>query len=202
MRHGMKVVALAALLALSACGKGTPAADTKEAAKEEAPGITLTAEQSQGLGLQTARLAAADYRGQITGYGMVMAFDAIAQSDADIASAEAVAAQSQAAAAQSSQQAPQPLQSPSLGLLFHAAEDRGQQRLCAGRRLGVAHAQIARDGLQAARLGKDVGEVHGVRRVRAPWRSRRRLSPPQWRRRGPARTHTSGWWRSLGGSPP
>ena len=99
MRHGMKVVALAALLALSACGKGTPAADTKEAAKEEAPGITLTAEQSQGLGLQTARLAAADYRGQITGYGMVMAFDAIAQSDADIASAEAAAAQSQAAAA-------------------------------------------------------------------------------------------------------
>jgi len=95
----MKVAALAALLALCACGKGTPAADKKEEAKEEEPGITLTEEQSEGLGLQTAKLASASFRGQLTGYGMVMTFDTIAQSDADSASAEAAAAQSQAAAA-------------------------------------------------------------------------------------------------------
>lgn len=100
MRYGMRVAALAALLALGACGKGAaPAADKKEEAKEEGPGITLTEEQSEGLGLVTAKLSASSYRGAITGYGMVAAFDAIAQSDADTASAEAAAAQSQAAAA-------------------------------------------------------------------------------------------------------
>jgi hypothetical protein len=98
MRHEWKLAALAALLALTACGKGAPAADKKEEAKDEGPGITLTAEQSEGLGLETAKLVSTSYRGQLTGYGMVMTFDAIAQSDADTASAEAAAAQSQAAA--------------------------------------------------------------------------------------------------------
>ena len=99
MRHGLKMAALAALLALCACGKGAPAADKKEADKDEGPGITLTEEQSEGLGLQTAKLTPASYRGQLAGYGMVMSFDTIAQSDADTTSAEAAAAQSQAAAA-------------------------------------------------------------------------------------------------------
>jgi membrane fusion protein, multidrug efflux system len=99
MRHELRMAALTALLALAACGKGAPEADKKEEAKGEGPGITLTAEQSEGLGLQTAKLVAASHRGQLTGYGMVMAIDAIAQSDADTASAEAAAAQSQAAAA-------------------------------------------------------------------------------------------------------
>jgi hypothetical protein len=96
----MRVAALAGLLALCACGKGAPEADKKDAKdKDEGPGITLTAEQSEGLGLATAKLTATSYRGAVTGYGMVVAFDAIAQSDADLASAEASAAQSQAAAA-------------------------------------------------------------------------------------------------------
>lgn len=99
MRHGWKLAALAALLALSACGKSAPEADKKEEAKDEGPGITLSEEQSEGLGLVTAKLAASSYRGAITGYGMVMAFDTIAQSDADLASADAAAAQSRAAAA-------------------------------------------------------------------------------------------------------
>ncbi|MBV9550390.1 MAG: hypothetical protein JO256_12035 [Alphaproteobacteria bacterium] len=95
------MAAFAALLALVACGKGGPEADKKEADKDkdEGPGITLTDEQSEGLGLATAKLVPASYRGAITGYGMVMTFDTIAQSDADTASAEAAAAQSQAAAA-------------------------------------------------------------------------------------------------------
>jgi len=100
MRYGWKAAALAGLLVLAACGKGgAPEADKKEEAKEEGPGITLTEEQSEGMGLETAKLAAASYRGALTGYGMVMAFDALAQSDADTASAEAAAAQSRAAAA-------------------------------------------------------------------------------------------------------
>jgi hypothetical protein len=99
MRHGLKVTALVALLALAACGKGASDADKKEEAKQEGAGVTLTEEQSEGMGLETAKLAMATYRGQLTGYGMVMPFDAIAQSDAERASAEAAAAQSQAAAA-------------------------------------------------------------------------------------------------------
>lgn len=94
------MAALAALLALAACGKGAPEAAKKdEDKKDEGPGITLTEEQSEGLGLATAKLTATSYRGALTGYGTVMAFDAVAQSDADLASAEAAAAQSQAASA-------------------------------------------------------------------------------------------------------
>jgi hypothetical protein len=95
----MRLAALAALLALAACNKPAPEADKKEADKDEGPGITLTEEQSEGLGLQTAKLSTTTFRGQITGYGMVMTADAVAQTDADIASAEAAASQSQAAAA-------------------------------------------------------------------------------------------------------
>lgn len=98
MQHGLRMAVLAALLALAACGKSATDAAKSEDAKEEGAGITLTDEQSEGMGLATAKLTAISYRGQLVGYGMVMAFDAIAQSDADTASAEAAAAQSQAAA--------------------------------------------------------------------------------------------------------
>jgi hypothetical protein len=62
----------------------------------------------------------------------------------------------QPAAAQLAKQPAKALQPRGLGLrlLFHAAQDGGQQRLGAGGRLVFAHAQIARDRLQAARLGR------------------------------------------------
>jgi predicted small lipoprotein YifL len=102
MRHEMKVATLAAaLLMLAACGKGGPDADDapkkKEADKDS--GLELTAEQVAALGLTTARLEAVSYRVRLAGYGTTLAFDTIAQADADIATAEAAAAQSAAAAA-------------------------------------------------------------------------------------------------------
>lgn len=98
MKTHWKFAALAALLLLAGCNKSEPEA-AKEEAKAEGPGITLTEEESEAMGLATAKLRAASYRGEISGYGLVSTFEAIAQSDADSATAEASAAQSSAAAA-------------------------------------------------------------------------------------------------------
>jgi hypothetical protein len=92
------ILAIASLLLLSACDKG--AADKPEA-KEDAdtPGVTLKAEEMQSLGLTVQPAVEAQYRGQISGYGVVTALDTIAQADSDFLAAQATASQSQAAAA-------------------------------------------------------------------------------------------------------
>jgi hypothetical protein len=90
--------ALTVLLALWGCGKGDTEADKKES-KESGPGVTISAEESKSLGLATAAVQSASYRAQISGYGVVMALDAIGQSDADVVTAQAAASQSSAAAA-------------------------------------------------------------------------------------------------------
>jgi hypothetical protein len=87
---------LMALALLSACHKSEPA---KEEAKEEGQGVTLTTEQSEALGIVTGKLQTATYRGELSGYGTVSAFEAVAQADAETATAEAALAQSNAAAA-------------------------------------------------------------------------------------------------------
>ena len=97
---GMKagILAVAALLLLSACGKNDNA---KPEAKEDAdtPGVTLKAEEIQSMGLTVQAAVAAQYQGQISGYGVVTALDTIAQADSDFLAAQATASQSQAAAA-------------------------------------------------------------------------------------------------------
>lgn len=98
MQHVLKIAALTAMLMLQGCGKSDTAA-TKEEAKAASPGITLTAEQRGGLDLATAMLAAVSYSGQLSGYGVVVAMDSIAQSDADLITAASNVAQSAAAAA-------------------------------------------------------------------------------------------------------
>ncbi|HEX4271663.1 MAG TPA: hypothetical protein VHZ32_09755 [Rhizomicrobium sp.] len=94
------IMAAAALLLLSACGKDT-SDDKKPEAKEDAdtPGVTLKAEEMQSLGLTVQPAVAAQYQGQVSGYGVVTALDAIAQADSDFVTAQATAAQSAAAAA-------------------------------------------------------------------------------------------------------
>ena len=93
------MLAIAALLLLSACGKD--AGDKPEAKDKDAdtPGITLKAEEMESLGLTVLPAVAAQYQGQISGYGVVTALDAIAQADSDFLAAQATATQSQAAAA-------------------------------------------------------------------------------------------------------
>jgi hypothetical protein len=98
MRGGIVLAGLTALLLLAGCGKKAEEA-AKEESKEAEAGITLTEEQSEAMGLATAKLQAATWRGEISGYGVVSSFEAIAQSDADTSTAEASAAQSSAAAA-------------------------------------------------------------------------------------------------------
>ena len=90
---------LAALLLLSACGKGDEADKAKKEDADNAPGVALTAEQVKSLGIATEPARAATYQQEIAGYGVVTALDTIAQSDADFATASAAATQSQAAAA-------------------------------------------------------------------------------------------------------
>jgi hypothetical protein len=93
------IMAMAALLLLSACGKDSD--DAKPAAKEDAdaPGVTLKAEEIQSMGITVQPAVAAQYQGQVSGYGVVTALDTIAQADSDFLTAQATAAQSQAAAA-------------------------------------------------------------------------------------------------------
>jgi hypothetical protein len=92
-------MAVAALLLLSACGKSSD--DAKPAAKEDAdtPGITLKAEEIDSMGITVQPAVAAQYQGQVSGYGVVTALDAVAQADSDFLAAQATASQSQAAAA-------------------------------------------------------------------------------------------------------
>jgi multidrug efflux system membrane fusion protein len=88
---------LTTLLLLAACGK--PAEKPAAQAQDEAPGLTLKAEEIKGLGITTVPAVAASWRRQVIGYGVVAALDAIAQSDADVMTTQAAAAQSAAAAA-------------------------------------------------------------------------------------------------------
>jgi hypothetical protein len=97
MRRPGTIVA-AALLLLSACGKTDKPAETKNEAAE-APGITLKAEEVESLGITVQPAVAAQFRGRVSGYGVVTALDTIAQADAEFQTAKAAAAQSQAAAA-------------------------------------------------------------------------------------------------------
>jgi hypothetical protein len=90
-------IALAALILLSSCGK--PAQKTAAEPETETPGITLKAEDVASLGITTVPAQAASWRQQVSGYGVVTALDAIAQTDADVMTAQAAAAQSAAAAA-------------------------------------------------------------------------------------------------------
>ena len=93
----LQIVVLVSLL-LAGCGKGAAPADKKDDA-DATPGIGLTAEQAKSAGIATVAAKAADYRNGVTGYGVVVALDTIAQADADTLTASAAAAQSAAAAA-------------------------------------------------------------------------------------------------------
>ncbi len=86
------------LVTLAACGQSAPTPDKKNDSDNQT-GVTLTPEQVKALGIMTTPARTATYRRTVSGYGVVVALDTIAQADADIASAAAMAAQSAAAAA-------------------------------------------------------------------------------------------------------
>jgi hypothetical protein len=92
-----RLIVLAALVLLSSCGK--PAEKPAAESESETPGLTLKAEEVESLGITTAPAMAASWRRQVSGYGVVTALDAIAQTDADVMTAQAAATQSAAAAA-------------------------------------------------------------------------------------------------------
>ncbi len=69
--------------------------------EDEAPdrSVTLDAATVARLGIVTAPLQAAQFRAETSGFGVVMAFDTLAQTDADLSTAEAAVQASQAALA-------------------------------------------------------------------------------------------------------
>ena len=88
----------AVLIPLAGCGKASPAAGKKDD-NDSQTGVTLTPEQVKALGIATTPARATTYRQTVTGFGVVVALDTVAQADAEIASASAAATQSAAAAA-------------------------------------------------------------------------------------------------------
>jgi len=92
----MKKIAFTLLLLLAACGPG--ATPEKKDDKDTGPGVSLKAEEIKGLGIETAAPQAARFQREVTGYGIVTALDAVAQTDADYMTASAAATQSAAAA--------------------------------------------------------------------------------------------------------
>lgn len=92
----MKKITFTLFLLLAACGPG--AAPEKKEDKNAGPGVSLSAEEAKGLGIETAAVPSTKFQREITGYGIVTALDAIAQTDADYMTASAAAIQSAAAA--------------------------------------------------------------------------------------------------------
>ena len=151
MRHRSTVAVLAAFLALSGCNKSDSAAGaSKEEAKEAGPGITLSEKELQGLALATAKLPAVNYRGQIVGYGVVTALDAVGQSYADTATAEASATQSAAAAARAKE--------------LSTGEDAPISR-------ETYEAAAAKAAADQAALGLARGKSDAAFGISAPWRT-------------------------------
>ena len=73
--------------------------EAKGADADEAKGVTLTAEQMEKLGVVAKAPAAAEYRKETPGYGVVVPHETLAQAVAELTTAEATAQQSRAALA-------------------------------------------------------------------------------------------------------
>lgn len=90
-----------AMAMLGACHRSEPpaAAPAAEAAGETESGVTLKPEEMEKMGIVTAAAGTATFAAEVSGYGVVLAHDVIAQAVADVATAEAAARQSRAALA-------------------------------------------------------------------------------------------------------
>ena len=96
MRAQLSWVLVLLPLLLIACGKD---GETEKAEKAQAvQGVKLSAEEVRSLGITTLSARAAEHRSVISGYGVVVPLDTIAQADADFLTAQAAAAQSRSAA--------------------------------------------------------------------------------------------------------
>jgi hypothetical protein len=144
----MRKFAFVLLALLSACGPGgTP---EKKEDKDAAPGVSLSAEEVKGLGIETSAARATTFQKEVTGYGIVTALDAIAQTDADFMAASAAASQSAAAAARAR----------SLGTGDEAAVSRE-----------VVEAAASKAAADQAALGLARRKADAIFGIHAPWQS-------------------------------
>jgi hypothetical protein len=144
----MRKFAFTLLLLLAACGpSGAP---EKKEDKDAGPGVSLSAEEVKGLGIETVVAPGATFQKEVTGYGIVTALDAIAQTDADYLTASAAATQSAAAASRAR----------SLGTGDEAAVSREV--------VEVAASKAAADQAALALARRKADAVFGIH---APWQN-------------------------------
>jgi len=144
----MRKTAIVLLLLLSACGPdGTP---EKKESKDSTPGVSLSEEEIKGLGIETVAARAATFQRDVTGYGIVTALDAVAQTDADFMAASAAASQSAAAAARAR----------SLGTGDEAAVSRE-----------VVEATVSKAAADQAALALARRKADAVFGIHAPWQN-------------------------------
>ena len=96
MMFRASLIAMASVMLFAA----NTAALAQEEDEDEAPERNLTLDKAtvMRLGIRTAPLQTAQYRNETSGFGVVLAFDTLAQTDADLTTAESAAANSRAAA--------------------------------------------------------------------------------------------------------
>jgi hypothetical protein len=97
MRHFYKPLPAVLMLLVAGCDQNV-AKDEKKDAQATGPGVTLEADDIDGLGLAITPAASASYIPGVSGFGVVVSMDTVGQTDADLLTAQAAAAQSAAAA--------------------------------------------------------------------------------------------------------
>ena len=136
-------------LALTSCDKAPePAPPTDEAAKPEtqAMHVVLNGEQIKHMGIQTVAIERATYMPLVQGFAVVIRFDDLAQSDAEVRTAEAAASQSDSALAR--------------------AQKLSESKYLSGAALDAAKKQAATDDAQLALARRKQAVAFGRN---APW---------------------------------
>ena len=88
---------LAVTLGIVLCAQPLSLARAQDDDEEPDYSVRLDLATTQRLGIEVAPVKVAEFRGEARGFGVVMAFDLLAQTDADLATAEAALRASQAA---------------------------------------------------------------------------------------------------------
>ena len=97
MRERKRVLRLIAVASLALFTSAIVAAAQEDEDEPPERSVTLDSGTVERLGIATAPLKAAQFRAETNGYGVVMAFDFLAQADADLTTAETATQTSQAA---------------------------------------------------------------------------------------------------------
>ena len=154
--RAIKTILVFALLfpVLVGCGKQAEKKADDDKAEASQAQVTLSTEDVERLGIETAPVKAVQYTPNVRGYGSVISFDALAQSISDVTTAQAAARQSQAA-------------------LAHA-RTLAEEKLVTRDALAIAERQAATDAAEVLLAERKQAVSFGRN---APWRSKAESDP-------------------------